>query len=346
MEQQEQRLSFTGSGSEYFRIWIVNLFLTIITLGIYSAWAKVRRLQYFHRNTILNDSSFDYHADPKAILKGRIIAVGMLLTYNVTIKTMPMVGLGIGLVIALVMPWLLVKSLRFRLYNTSYRGLRFGFDGSTAGGYVNFLLLPILSAVTVFLLAPFAHQRTKAFQHGNSRFGQTNFGFDASAGAFYKVYILGLLLLLLVGGTLGYAGYTVFKDFAALQPKAQHGMAFFTFILAFYAAFIFVGLLVVPYFMSRLQNLVWNGTTLGAHRFSSTLSARGLLWIIVTNFIGIILTFGLFKPFADVRLARYRIEHMSLLAEGDMESFIAGEQQQETATGTETAEMFDVDFSF
>jgi hypothetical protein len=44
---------FNGTGKEYFRIWIVNLCLTIATAGIYSAWAKVRRLQYFHRNTAL-----------------------------------------------------------------------------------------------------------------------------------------------------------------------------------------------------------------------------------------------------------------------------------------------------
>ena len=34
------RLSFTGSGREYFGIWIVNLLLSIVTLGIYSAWQK------------------------------------------------------------------------------------------------------------------------------------------------------------------------------------------------------------------------------------------------------------------------------------------------------------------
>ena len=34
--------SFTGDGKEYFRIWVVNLLLTLATFGIYSAWAKVR----------------------------------------------------------------------------------------------------------------------------------------------------------------------------------------------------------------------------------------------------------------------------------------------------------------
>jgi uncharacterized membrane protein YjgN (DUF898 family) len=54
-----EQLRFTGSGAEYFGIWIVNLVLTIVTVGIYSAWAKVRRLQYFYRHTELAASSFD-----------------------------------------------------------------------------------------------------------------------------------------------------------------------------------------------------------------------------------------------------------------------------------------------
>ena len=63
-------LARSGSG-EYFRIWIVNLLLTVATLGIYSAWAKTRRLQYFYRNTHLAGASFDFRGDPKAILRGR-----------------------------------------------------------------------------------------------------------------------------------------------------------------------------------------------------------------------------------------------------------------------------------
>ena len=40
-------VEFSGRGGEYFRIWIVNLVLTILTFGIYSAWAKVRTKRYF-----------------------------------------------------------------------------------------------------------------------------------------------------------------------------------------------------------------------------------------------------------------------------------------------------------
>ena len=70
-----QPLRFTGNGAEYFGIWIVNLLLTIVTIGIYSAWAKVRRLQYFYRHTELAGSSFDFHGSPIKILIGRVIAL-------------------------------------------------------------------------------------------------------------------------------------------------------------------------------------------------------------------------------------------------------------------------------
>ena len=61
---------FTGNTGEYFRIWIVNIALTIVTLGVYSPWAKVRKFRYFYGNTSLADGRFDYHAKPKAILIG------------------------------------------------------------------------------------------------------------------------------------------------------------------------------------------------------------------------------------------------------------------------------------
>lgn len=41
-------IEFTGTAGEYFGIWIVNILLTIVTVGFYSAWAKVRRKRYFY----------------------------------------------------------------------------------------------------------------------------------------------------------------------------------------------------------------------------------------------------------------------------------------------------------
>ena len=39
--QPYEKIEFTGAAREYFGIWIVNIILSVCTLGIYSAWAKV-----------------------------------------------------------------------------------------------------------------------------------------------------------------------------------------------------------------------------------------------------------------------------------------------------------------
>lgn len=80
---------FTGSGAEYFRIWVVNLLLSIVTLGVYSAWAKVRRKQYFYGNTVVGDASFDYLGDPLKILKGRLIVGGAVVAGRCLGRVLP-----------------------------------------------------------------------------------------------------------------------------------------------------------------------------------------------------------------------------------------------------------------
>jgi uncharacterized membrane protein YjgN (DUF898 family) len=121
----ELPIRFTGSGSEYFRIWIVNLLLSILTLGIYSAWAKVRRLKYFYGNTLVADSPLDYHGTPLAILKGRIVAVVLFAAWSGVQRFGSEALVGLVFICGMViLPWLLVRSLRFQFINTSYRGVR------------------------------------------------------------------------------------------------------------------------------------------------------------------------------------------------------------------------------
>lgn len=340
--------SFTGKGSEYFKIWIVNLMLTIVTFGIYSAWAKVRRLQYFYRNTWLNEANFDYHGDPTAILKGRVLAVILFSMYNVSGGLSPIWGLILLIPLMLVMPVLLYKSLRFRAINSSYSGLRFGFSAKLPETYKTFLLWPILVFLTLFALAPSAHHRLRQFQHGHARFGTSRFQFSASIGSFYALYGKTLLLMLGLLAVLALAfggGFATINELVnqGSDPDESKAAMVGIFMLATFLVFVLGSLLIGPYFASRLQNLVWGHTELAGHRFGSNLGARGLLWVRLTNLLGILLTFGLFKPFADVRLARYRLEHMWLEPQGALDEFVRDAEQEAAAFGEEAAEIFDVD---
>lgn len=141
---RKHKIVFQGSGREYFKIWIVNIFLSILTLGIFSAWAKVRSKRYFYGNTLLDHSSFEYHARPIAILKGRIIAVVFLGIVLLLDTLHPMLQLVTVALIAVLAPWVIWRSLIFNARMSSYRNVRFGFGGRLPALYQYILLLPLL----------------------------------------------------------------------------------------------------------------------------------------------------------------------------------------------------------
>lgn len=337
---------FTGKGGEYFGIWIVNLLLSVVTLGVYSAWAKVRRLQYFYRNTALAGASFDYHGAPVSILKGRVIAFAMLLAYNLAGHFDPLLGLALGAAFACVLPWLLLRSLQFKLHNSSHRGLRFRFAGTLGESYVVFLLLPLATFVTLYLLGPVWHQQLKRYQHNNSWYGQTAFSFDAPIRSFYKIYLVAVAILLGGIALMGVAAALLVPGIVQANRGAMDQREIYTLIpLMILAAMLLLILFLRPYVESRLQNLVWNNTCLGPHRFSSTVTARMLFFIMVTNLIGIVLTLGLYRPFAVVRMLKYRLESVALIAQGNLDDFAATQSAGVGALGEEAAEMFDIDIA-
>ncbi|HYC42549.1 MAG TPA: YjgN family protein [Noviherbaspirillum sp.] len=340
-----EAFEFTGSGSEYFRIWIVNLLLTIVTLGIYSAWAKVRKTRYFYDNTVLAGASFDYHGTPMSILRGRIVAVAFFGAYNVAFMISDAAGFAALLLLGAAIPWLIWKSLQFKLYNSSYRGIRFGFGGTAGKVYQTYLVLPLLTLLSAYLLAPFTHQRIKKFQHDHSRYGGTPFSFHASVGSFYKAYLVAFLVAL--GGlvAIGVAfGGTFVAIIKAGGPKDAGPAAVGTiaiFLLVVYAWLFSL----LPLFLTLIQNLIWNHTRLGDHHFASRMRAGKMAFIALTNMIGIVFTLGLFIPFAQIRSMRYRIKSMAILPSGSLDEFIAEAQESASSTGEAAADLLDFDLS-
>jgi uncharacterized membrane protein YjgN (DUF898 family) len=344
----KEQLRFTGSGREYFGIWIVNLLLTIVTFGIYSAWAKVRRLQYFYRHTEVAGSSFDFHGSPSRILVGRVIALVMLFVYNYSVRLRSPLTIVILVLIAVVMPWLLRNSFRFRLYNTSWRGTRFHFRGSVAGAYRVFLLNGFLALITIYVMAPFMHQRLKAYQHDNSWFGRTRCSFHARAGQFYVIYLLllaALVVFAIVIGLSGIGGALVALSQSQKQGGHANPLAVFRIVAIFYGALILVGISIGPAFHALITNLIWNNTRIGEHRIECKISPYVLIWITVSNFVLVALTLGLFIPWAMVRLARVQLESVRLLPAGDLQEFVAAEPENIGAVGEEAAAAFDFDIS-
>ena len=337
---QEFSFEFRGSGTEYFRIWIVNLALTIVTVGIYSAWAKVRRLKYLHGHTVLAGSAFGYHADPVKILKGRAIGVLFLLAYVVAGQAHPVAGAVAGLVLGLAMPWLVVKSLKFRLRMTSWRGLRFDFDEDFAAAYRVYLGWGALALLSLGLLMPQFVRKLNRFTVEHSAYGATWFACDPPLRAIYMAALRALLfalgagavLALLLGVSIGMSAGTR----AAPSPLWQ--LAPLLMVLVMYLGGFAI-------FNAGVLNAVYGSTTLGPHRLHSQLRSMRLAWLYLSNVVAIVTSLGLLVPWATIRVLQYRLDTLRLTVVGSLDDFVA--QQGDSmpgATGEEIAEIFDVDF--
>lgn len=145
-----EALRFTGSGSEYFKIWIVNVLLTIITLGMYYPWARVRNKRYFYANSNLAERNFEYHATGKQLFIGFLIAVGIFIVFQILSRISPIVGVVLLFALFVAIPWIIWRSLMFNMRVTSFSNVHFSFKGTLKQAYINFFVYPFLLILTFF----------------------------------------------------------------------------------------------------------------------------------------------------------------------------------------------------
>lgn len=337
-------MRFNGSGSEYFRIWIVNLLLILVTLGLYYPFAKVRRLRYFYGNTTLGGEEFDFHGNPWKMLRGFVLMAALLGAYALASNVSPWAALVALVLLAGIWPALLRASLQFRLAHTSWRGLRFHMEGTLGDAYralwpmlvvgvtylgaVGFVApeqaapqartsavagaVAAVGALLFALLWPWFWYRLKRYQHDHYALGPERTALRATGGAFYRLFIKasGLALLFALPAFALFLWIGV-----SLAGSAQRGggAALGSIVAApLVIALCYLGVVIVvgSYLTARLQNLGWSNTRSQTLRFTSRVRAGALAALTAKNWLLIALTLGLYLPFARVARARLLIDAM------------------------------------
>jgi uncharacterized membrane protein YjgN (DUF898 family) len=355
-QQRELTVKFHGSSHEYFRIWIVNLSLTLFTLGIFSAWAKVRKKRYFYSHTTVDGTPFQYLGQPIPILKGRMIAAAAFLTYYASshffTSLLPYV-FAAGAVLA---PWVLVRSAAFNARYSAFRNMTFHFEGKYLGALKALYLwgiIPVfvlgmmfnwwgkyaIAGVAVFVFGvsfPWWIRRLRNFLISHSSYGNRKGTFSATGGQFFGVYFRSGLIM---AGILIVAG--LFSPIMTVVITKKPQLKFWLVAVPMYAGYV----LAYAYVQAHSSNLVWNHTRLGPLRFQSTLRGMGMAKLYVTNAIAIIASLGLLIPWAVMRTLKYRADHMRVLQERELAEFQGSDMSAVEAIGAETVDFFDMDLS-
>ncbi|NNE88536.1 MAG: DUF898 domain-containing protein [Silicimonas sp.] len=332
-----EQFVFKGNAREWFGIWIVNLLLSIVTLGIYSAWAKVRAKKYFYQNTYVADRNFDYHATGMQILIGRIIVVIGFVAYSV-LSAIPVVGLVAVLALFAIIPWLLVRSLKFNAQMSSWSNVRFRFTGSVGKAAIVYLLYPVLTALTLYTTFPFFDRARKRFTMNNHWLGKSRFEFDAPIGGFYKAMIFALGWIVFVSVAVGIIAWPGLQAMAATEePSPQFVIFIYVWIfLGFFPA--------ATIYSAMVRNVTIGNLTLErGHQFHSDVIPGSLVFIAITNAVAVLCTLGLLLPWAHVRMHKYLTLHTHVDVNGSLDDFVGEMDQQAGAIGDAYSDIEGID---
>jgi len=308
-----RRLSFHGSGGSLFGIHIVNVLLTLITLGIYYFWGKVRVRSYLLSQSEFEGDRFSYHGTGKELLIGWLkamlvfgIPVGLLANLPEFLDAAFEVKVAAGVlaycIVTVFVPVAMVGARRYRLSRTAWRGIRFSFRGRVWNFVKLFVGGTLLSLVTLGLYAPFFATKRQGFMVSHSYFGNQKFDFDGRGRDLFSPFLVAILLTL---PTLG---------------------------------------LCWIWFAARKRRYFWDHTSVRAARFHSTVTGGALLGLYVVNLLLLIVTLGLAWPWVKCRNVRFTFRYLTLEGPLDMAGIQQEAQVAVAATGEGLASFLDMDF--
>ncbi len=410
-----ERVYFSGQAGEYFGIWFVNNIFTFLTLGIYSAWAKVRNLRYFYGNTEVAGGAFNFTASPLQILRSRVIAFALFVIFIIAENSQTDTGLYIyfGFIIAYLAlaPILTVLVMSFQLRYSSWRGINFRFnkdykyayrvylpplamgllvlgalylpfeseaveemfgmeryewsspseEGQSAEAvaevdcsqfegldasevpetcqesfYMNpYLFIPAVWLSVLFLLAlPYFDFINQRFLARNVALGTARFSYYAKVDEYYLIYWRWILATLLLG------------SLWALKLGSD--------VLSSNSWFLILGLASLLYFpltkaylTSKRYNLLLGRCDIdnGKFRLQANIPFLGYAWVLMTNTLAVMFSFGLMTAWAKVRSARILLENVSVEVNASLDHFTAEQEEKQNALGEEIADIFNVDLA-
>ena len=298
---QALRFRFTGSAAEYFRIWIVGVALGWLTLGVYSAWGKVRTQQYLHRHSWLDGTSFEYVAEPRALLLGRLLLGAALVAVFVAQVLHVGSSLAVLVLFLLATPWVVEQSVAFRARSTRYRNVSFALQ-TARGVYRTYLLSYLGSVLSLGIAYPYARHARLGYLVEGLSYGDAHAGWRTSGADYFRVYRNAALLLL--------------PAFFLHGLEGRLGGAPATALRLLGYAWVLVP---TVYLRAASANLLYGGMWIGLHRLSSQQRFWPLAALYVTNTLAVLLSLGLAIPWAQIRLARYRVEALELWARGPLD---------------------------
>jgi uncharacterized membrane protein YjgN (DUF898 family) len=291
-----------------------NIFFTIITLGVYRAWAKTNTRRFIWENITFMEDRGKYVGTGEELFRGWAKLLGILsLVYFLAglVKTMaPSLsapfGLVVGLTYIVLMALATYSGLRYRLSRTMWRQIRFGVDkniSSTEEFLILYLKGIFFSVITLGIYIPIFRNKVRTFLTNKMRLGSVYFIYDGKDRDYLSLYFKGMALSLI---TLG---------------------------------------IYIPWFIARLVEFRLKHTSFQDSRFVFTFKGFDIGVQFVLSYLLIICTLGLATPWVFNRIIKKIAENVYL--EGSLDLSVINQRESDgSAMADDIVGGYDLDLGF
>ncbi len=308
-KKKHDALEFRGDTIGYFKIWIINVLFSIVTLGIYSAWAKVRTNRYFYTNTFYKDKPFKYDANPISILIDRVLIVLLVgaFIYSFQFLQEPIITLSIVGVTILTIPWIITRAVKSNLRALTYKDINFICDIKTKELYRFFLTNTLLNIATVGLAYPYTLNKFNELIISNGHYDTEYFRYMGTNNGIYSNFFATLKQSLLLGIGLMLVGIGVLYALDSMKIVSENNE-----ITILYITYAIIFLCLKAIYDATIQKFIWKNISLGKIKFRAKYNSKDLMWIYCSNILVLILSFGLLYPWTKVRVKKYKTQNFKI----------------------------------
>lgn len=283
---------------------ILNMVLRVATLGIYHFWATTEVRRRIWASIRIDDEPLLYTGRGIELFVGFLIAVfavflpASLLISWLSLSFGPRHQVTTGAVFALygcfafLFGYAIYRAQRYRLARTRWRGIRCALEGNGLDYAWTFLWTTILLLFTLGWLHPWRATRLQSMITNRARFGDRQLIFSARSGPLYGPFAVAW-----IGAGSAYLGFITFVVALAVRRRQDQELASLSSSLtawdvgAAFIALLLAGIIAVvafAWYRARTINHFAGHTFIGTAHFNGRLSAGGLIWIGVTNYLIIV----------------------------------------------------------
>lgn len=307
-------LSFHGNGMDLFKINIVNLLLSLVTLGLYYPWAKATRLKYVYSHTEFKKSRFSFLGTGKEMFKGFIkVYIGIVILYGALIyaqttgdQTLIFSTLGVFyLVLILLIPFAIHGALKYRMSRSSWRSIRFGYRGKAMEFFKKYIGGFLLTLVTLGIYGSWFTIDIYRYMYGNMRFGDVEMKYKGDGGDYFILNLKGMILTVLT-----------------------------CYIYLFwYQKDIFE-------YHTKNTEFIQNGKTIP---LNTHVTGPDFIELILINGLLLVFTLGLAAPWVQCRTIEFYLQHTLMVGDLDENALQQTEAKYTNATGEDMLDSADMD---